>query len=50
MLVLTKASYNSACPTVKTCLHNGLFNDETCACECFSAYKGNKLRKKKFIF
>ncbi len=31
---------SSACPIVKTCLHNGAFSNRTCTCECFAAYTG----------
>ena len=30
----------NACPEVKTCLHNGVFNNKTCTCDCFASYTG----------
>ena len=35
--------FNASCPTIKNCLHNGIFNNKTCECECHSSYKGNIL-------
>jgi hypothetical protein len=40
---------SQACTTVKTCLHNGSFNNKTCVCECFSAYKGIKIIFKMYL-
>ena len=30
----------SACATTLTCLHNGVFNLNTCKCDCMPAYSG----------
>ena len=35
-------SINSTCPHASPCLHNGLFNNKTCNCSCYSAYAGFK--------
>ena len=32
---------DSACPTIKICLHRGTFNNISCLCECYPAYQGN---------
>ena len=38
---LTQIQINeSACATTLTCLHNGVFNLNTCKCDCMPAYSG----------
>ena len=34
---------NSQCPDVKVCLHGGIFNNKTCACDCYQSYIGETL-------
>ena len=34
---------NNACSEIKTCLHSGSFNFDTCTCDCFQVYTGSRL-------
>jgi hypothetical protein len=38
--ILLSPIIDSTCPSLKTCLHKGTFNNSTCSCECYPAYKG----------
>ena len=43
IVILIPFTSTTVCPGAKPCQHNGLFNNKTCNCSCYSSYAGKYL-------